>query len=145
MYFEKINLRIKENLEIVDITQKVREAVESSRIREGFAVIFTQHTTSGIRINENEEFLMEDMRNFLENLAPSSKKYKHDDIEKRDCPPDERINGHSHLKALLLGASETIPIKNNLLCLGKWQSIFYMDLDGCNRERHVIIQVFGEK
>jgi len=142
---EEIEIKIKEKLEFVDITGRVKEVVKKSGIREGFVVVFTTHTTSAIRINENERFLIEDMKSFLEKLAPSSGYYKHDNIAERECPPDERINGHSHLKALLLGASETIPITNGEICLGKWQSVFYVDLDGGDRKRKISLQVFGEK
>jgi secondary thiamine-phosphate synthase enzyme len=144
MYWREIKLNIEEKLEFVDITDKIKRIVKESKVKEGLVNIYTKHTTSAIRINENEPFLIEDMKHFLEYLVPSSARYKHDDIANRNCPPNERINGHSHLKALLLGTSETIPIKNYKLCLGKWQSIFYVDLDGGNRKRKVLVQILGK-
>lgn len=143
--YKEINLHIKEKFEFIDITKRVKEIVRKSKVKNGFVIIFTKHTTSAVRINENEKFLVEDMKKFLDNLVPCSKNYKHDNITERNCPPNERINGHSHLKALLLGTSETIPIKNYQLCLGIWQSIFYIDLDGGNRKRKVIVQILGDK
>ena len=139
-----ITLKIDEKLQFVDITSKVKDIVSESGIRNGLVTIFTKHTTSAIRINENETRLIDDMKYFLERLAPSFWRYRHDDIDKRNCPPDERINGHSHLKALLLGSSESIPIINSKLDIGKWQSIFFVDLDGGNRERTISVQVIGE-
>ena len=127
-----------------DITSQVREAVSKSGITEGIACIFSMHTTSCIRINENEERLLYDFKSFLERLAPASARYLHDDIEKRDCPKDEPLNGHSHLKSLLLGASETVPVVNGEMLLGKWQSIFHVDLDGVNRQRKVMVKVMGD-
>ena len=145
MYSKEIEFDVAKKLELLDITEKVKEAVKESGIQHGLVSVYTKHTTSAIRINENEPLLMEDMKHLLESLVPSSHKYHHDNFEKRNCPPNERINGHSHLKALLLGTSETIPIMNSELCLGKWQSVFYVDLDGGNRKRKIIIQILGDK
>ncbi len=133
-----------ERLQFTDITKKIREIVKKSNIRHGIVNIYSTHTTSCIRVNENESRLIYDFKSFLEKLAPSSESYRHDDIDKRDCPPDERINGHSHCKSLLLSASETIPITNGKLELGKWQSIFHVDLDGGDRKRNVIVKLLGE-
>ena len=78
----------------------------------------------------------------MENLAPVAKKYRHDEIEKRDCPPDEPENGHAHLKKLLLGSSETIPIENGELQLGQWQTIMLAEFDG-PKERTVILKILS--
>lgn len=143
-YSSTVSIISNERLQFIDITQKMKEIVKKSNIRNGIASVYSTHTTSCIRINENEPRIIDDFKCFLEELAPSSKSYRHDDINKRNCPKDERINGHSHCKSLLLGASETIPIINNKLQLGKWQSIFHVDLDGNNRKRKIIVKVIGE-
>jgi secondary thiamine-phosphate synthase enzyme len=143
-YNTTISLASTERLQFIDITQKIGEIVKKSNINQGIACVYSTHTTSCIRINENEPRLIDDFKSFLEDLAPSSKSYRHDDIDKRNCPKDERINGHSHLKALLLGSSESIPIVNNKLQLGKWQSVFHVDLDGSNRQRSIMVTVIGE-
>lgn len=133
-----------ERLQFTDISDRIREIVKKSKVQYGIATVYTPHTTCAIRINENEKRLIDDLKNLLERLAPSSKSYRHDDINKRDCPPDERINGHSHCKSLLLGASEAIPIKDYQLTLGKWQAVFHIDLDGLNRERNIEVYLMGE-
>ena len=143
-YNTVISTKSNEMLQFMDITEKIREMVKKSNIKNGFINVYSPHTTSCIRINENEPRLIDDFKSFLEKLAPFSESYRHDDIELRDCPPDERINGHSHCKSLLLGASETIPIINSELQLGRWQAVFHVDLDGRNRERKVLVNVFGE-
>ncbi|MCK9463337.1 MAG: secondary thiamine-phosphate synthase enzyme YjbQ [Proteobacteria bacterium] len=108
-------------------------------IENGICVIFTPHTTCGVKILEDESLLVRDMESFLERIAPKCGVYAHDDIEKRDVPPTERINGYSHIRAMVLPQSLTVPVKDGKLTLGKWQSIFLIELDG-NREREVIVK-----
>jgi len=144
-YTKKLKIRLKKETDFVDITEQVKQIVSASKIEHGFVLVFTMHTTSAIRINENEKFLLQDMKELLERIVPKKHSYRHDQLEKRDCPPNERINGHSHLRSLLMGASEVIPLYKGKLCLGKWQSIFFVELDGYARERNVIVQVYGER
>lgn len=143
-YDTTISITSNEKLQFVDITNKLKEIVNKSKIKNGIINIYSTHTTSCIRINESEPRLINDFKSLLEKLVPSSHSYRHDDIDKRNCPKNERINGHSHCKSLLLGASETVPIINKELQLGKWQSIFHVDLDGCRRKRKVLVKVLGE-
>ncbi len=140
----QIHIRPTERFDFRDITNDVKSFVSGCGVTTGFVIVFTHHTTSCIRINEHEKHLMDDFKYFLENVAPSTKTYRHDDISKRDCPDDEPLNGHAHCKSLLLNSSETVPIVNGQLQLGKWQSIFHLDLDGNNRERTVTVMVAGE-
>lgn len=135
-----INLETKKSIELIDITERINDLIKNSEVNNGFVIIFTKHTTTGIRINENEDRLIKDIELFLEKISPISSRYLHDDIELRDCPPNERKNAHSHLKSLVLNSSETIPIKEGQLILGKWQFILFLELDGKRkREIHVII------
>jgi secondary thiamine-phosphate synthase enzyme len=132
---EEEAISTKEEFQIIDITDKIENYIKKNKIKKGIAVITTKHTTTAIRINENEPLLIKDISNFLNELVSKDKDYFHDDISKRkNCPEDEPKNAHAHLKALLMGASETIPIKDGKLSLGKWQRIFFIELDG-PRER----------
>jgi secondary thiamine-phosphate synthase enzyme len=135
---------VDERLRFTDITDRIRALAEGSSIKNGIATIYTTHTTCAIRINENEARLIGDLKNILEKLAPEHARYSHDDIQYRDCPPDERINGHSHCKAILLGASETIPLVDCKLLMGKYQSVFHIDLDGVNRTRNIEVCIMGQ-
>ena len=119
--------------ELIDITDRVRAAVQESGIREGICVISTRHTTSSIIINENERGLRNDILGMLENVIPENKGYAHDQIDN---------NAHSHLRAVLLGMSETIPVEDGHLILGTWQRIFFVELDG-PRKRSVNIKIIG--
>jgi secondary thiamine-phosphate synthase enzyme len=131
------------HLEFVDITDRVALAVGESGVCDGFAVVFSRHTTAGIRINEHEPLLLEDMAKLLEQLAPAGG-YRHDDFQLRtvNLTDNERVNGHSHCRSLLLGASETVPVAAGRLLLGRWQRIFLVELDGPS-DREYIVQVVG--
>jgi secondary thiamine-phosphate synthase enzyme len=120
-------------VEIVDITHQLEEQVISSGVSEGLVNVFTKHSTSGIVINENESRLLGDFLNILESLVPQNDGYGHDTIDN---------NADAHLRAFILGGSQTIPITNGKLDLGTWQSIFFVELDG-PRNRKVKITIMG--
>ena len=128
-------LKFKTNGTFTDITSCVVPTIEN-----GFCVLSSMHTTCGLAILENESLLKKDMEAFLERTAPKCGIYAHDDIAKRDVPPDERINGFSHIRSMLFPTSLVIPVENKKLVLGKWQTIFLLELDP-QRERTIY---FGE-
>jgi secondary thiamine-phosphate synthase enzyme len=130
--------------EFMDITQEVKDVLARSEISEGSVLVFTRHTTAAIEINEHEPLLMEDLKQFLLRIAPRDGDYKHNDffIRTANMTEDECPNGHAHCQHLLLGTSETIPIVDSELLLGRWQRIFLIELDR-PRERQVFVQVQG--
>lgn len=137
-------LQTERHLEFVDVTDRVTRCVAESGVRDGFAVVFSRHSTAGIRINEHEPLLLEDMARLLDRLAPQAESYRHDDFSVRtvNLTENERVNGHSHCRSLLLGASETVPISGGRLLLGRWQRVFLVELDG-PRQRELVLQVVG--
>jgi len=126
-----IEIKTSRRIEIVDITDKVREIVEKHDVTDGIVVVYTKHTTTAIIINENESGLKEDITNILEKLVPSRAGYMHDRIDN---------NADSHLRAILLGNSVVVPITNGRLDLGTWQRIMFIELDG-PRTRRVVVKV----
>ena len=126
-----------------DLMSGIRDAVSSSGVTNGFVTVTSQHTTTAIAINENEERLVEDVKSFLTRLIPPTDKYLHNDIAMRDCPPDEPENAHSHLAAMLLGSSEVITLTEGKLVLGQYQSVMLYELDG-PRRRKVNLQIIGD-
>jgi secondary thiamine-phosphate synthase enzyme len=126
-----------------DITAQLRSRVADSGIQNGFVTVTSQHTTTALGINEYEPRLVEDVKAFLKRLIPPRDSYLHNDIQLRDCPPDEPQNAHSHLAAMLLGSSEVIPVQAATLLLGQYQSVVLYELDG-PRDRCVSVQVYGE-
>ena len=131
--------------EFIDITHWVSECVTDSQVSNGFAVVYSKHTTAAVKINENEPLLLADMAAFLEQTAPRHAPYQHNDFAIRtvNMTPDESPNGHAHLQHLLLGTSETVPILNGEMQFGVYQSIFFIELDH-PRNREVMVQVVGE-
>ena len=138
-----IELETGVGISIHDITPNILESVTSAGIRNGFVTVTSQHTTTSIAINENEHRLIDDVKTFFTRLIPPNERYLHNDIELRDCPPDEPENAHSHLAAMLLGSSEVIALVEGQLVLGQYQSVMLYELDG-PRQRKVNIQVYGE-
>ena len=123
----------------IDITSDVVNFCQSMSQKNGLVNIFSRHTTCCVKILEDELLHKTDVRFFLDKIAPKWKepegdhkniKYLHDLVSLReDCPPDEPINGHSHIRSLFFNSSETIPVIDGAPILGKWQSIFVVELD----------------
>ncbi|MGB5275768.1 MAG: secondary thiamine-phosphate synthase enzyme YjbQ [Gammaproteobacteria bacterium] len=139
-----IELDTGEGISLHDIVPDIKQAVAKSVIKNGFVTVTSQHTTTAIVINENEERLLEDVKKFLTRLIPPNDRYLHNDIALRDCPEDEPENAHSHLAAMLLGSSEVIALAEGELVLGQYQSVMLYELDG-PRKRRVSVQVYGEQ
>jgi heptaprenyl diphosphate synthase len=130
--------------EFVDITDRIRQEIQRSGLRDGRVYLQSLHTTVGIAVNENEPLLLSDFQGLLERLAPAGAGYEHDDFSRRlDIQVDEPINGHAHCRQLLLSPSATLLVEQGRLVLGRWQSVFAVELDG-PRPREVAIQLDGD-
>jgi|SRR5579872_3890465 len=126
--------------QFIDVTQVVSDLLALSQMRNGVAVVTSQHTTASIKVNENEPELLRDMEEFLCRIAPPERYYRHNDFSIRtvNVEEDECPNAHSHCQHLLLSASESVPVLNGRLHLGKWQRIFLIELDR-PRPRDVVV------
>jgi secondary thiamine-phosphate synthase enzyme len=140
----RIPLQSDEPTQFVDITDQILTVVRESGIANGAVVVYAQHTTAGITINEAEPLLLGDMCRLLDRFASREDEYQHDDLSIRtvNLEPNERKNGHAHCQRLFIGASESIPLANGDVQLGKWQRVFFVELDG-PRPRSVTVQVMG--
>ncbi|WP_455364779.1 secondary thiamine-phosphate synthase enzyme YjbQ [[Eubacterium] cellulosolvens] len=132
-------LKTRRNFELIDITDLVKKKVSDSQITNGIVTVYTSHTTCAVEINELEKSLLDDYEVFLEKVAPFEGEYGHN----RTCL-DGRLNTHSHLRSLFMNTSETIPIQEKKLLLGRWQTIFFVELDGPRDERRFYIHILGE-
>jgi len=143
-HHDEIRLRTTECLEFVDLTSYVANIVARSGIRHGIVNVQTKHTTTALIINENEPLLLNDLKRMLDNYAPRDGEYEHNDFSRRiDIPPDEPANGHSHCKALFLPSSIMLNLANGKLQLGRWQSLFLIELDEA-RDRYISVLVMGQ-
>lgn len=143
-YQKKLQLETKKQFEMLDITNYVRTAVVESGIKEGMVTVFSPHTTASIRLNHFEPLLIQDLMKTLYRLIPLDVSYSHDLFEVRqNVAPNERSNGHAHVKAFLLGSSENLIIQRGELLVGQKQSIFFIELDG-GRSREAWVKIIGE-
>jgi secondary thiamine-phosphate synthase enzyme len=141
----RVRIRTTEAAGVVDLTERVEGFLRSARLETGWVNVQTQHTTTGICVNENEPLLLTDLLALLERLAPRGAGYGHDELHLRvGVGPDERPNGHAHAKALLLRTAETLNVAGGRLQLGRWQHVLLVELDG-PREREVSLLAMGER
>lgn len=132
---KEITVHTRKKNDIVDINDQVLEIARESKIKDGICNVFTAHATAAIIINENADPNVSiDFLDALNELVKEGR-WRHDRIDN---------NGAAHIKAAIVGPSETIPIKDSRLMLGRWQSIMLADFDG-PRERKVIVSIIGNK
>ncbi|MDI9617415.1 MAG: secondary thiamine-phosphate synthase enzyme YjbQ [Methanothrix sp.] len=133
-----IEFDTKGDADMVDITPMVVNAVQSSGVTDGIVVLFVPGATGAVTTIEHEPGLIADMRRALEMIAPEHEEYEHN----RRWGDD---NGHSHIRASLIGPSLTVPVVNSALSLGRWQQIVFIDMDNRPRRRRLVLQIMGEK
>lgn len=134
---KNIHLKTKGFCDLVDLTEEARKFIRDQGVQNGQILIFAFGSTCGITTIEYEPNLIRDFKELMEKLVPQDRNYHHN----RTWGDN---NGFSHLRASLIGPSVTVPIKNGELKLGTWQQIVLCDFDNQEREREVILQVFGE-
>ena len=134
---QELRFRTHREGEILDITDKTQRVIESSRMRSGVAVLFVPGSTGAITTIEYEPGLLADLPVALERLAPKDASYEH---EKRWHDG----NGHSHIRASIIGPDLSVPFRDKKLTLGTWQQIVFLELDVRPRDRTVIVQLVGE-
>ena len=141
----RLAIRTREAVEVVDLTARIEAFLAAAGVEAGWVNVQSRHTTAGIVVNENEAGLVQDAIALLERLAPRGRGYAHDELHRRPgVPPDERLNGHAHAKALLLRTAETVNVAGARLQLGTWQRVLLVELDG-PREREVSMLALGER
>lgn len=132
-----ISLSTRGNADIQDITDQIANAVSKSGITSGIVAVFCPSSTSALTTIEFEGGALSDLRRLFDEIIPSNREYAH----------NERWhdgNGHSHVRAALLGPSITIPFVDGQLTLGTWQQVIYVDFDNRARQRKLIVQLIGE-
>ncbi len=135
---EKIKVETEGNCDIVDITEQVSKAAAQSGINNGTVTLFNVGSTAGITTTEYEPGLVNyDIAAAFEKIAPQNGRYEHEETWHDD-------NGHSHVRASLLGPSLSVPVVDGRLMLGTWQQIILVDFDTRSRTRTVVCQIIGE-
>lgn len=141
----RITISTRHPTEFIDLTVRLQQLVSASGVQTGFVNVQTLHTTTAIVVNEHEPLLLADFQELLERLAPSHGGYRHDDATVRtvNLTDEERVNGHAHCRALFLPSSAALNIVRGRLQLGRWQRVFFVELDG-PRHREVSFVVVGD-
>lgn len=121
--------------EYINITQEVKDALHKSGISEGMVLISAMHITAAVYVNDAELGLIQDIEEWLQNIAPEGTDYHHHRTGE--------VNGDAHLKSLLMHHQVIVPVTEGRLDLGPWQQIYYAEFDGQRRKR-VIIKILGE-
>lgn len=127
---EKINIKTRQRIELVDITEKIQDIVTRSKVKEGICFVFCPHTTAGLTINENADpSVQRDIMDALNKLVPTGAGYSH-----------AEGNADSHIKSSLFGSSLTIFIEGGQLAFGTWQGVYFCEGDG-PRSREVWVRI----
>jgi len=126
------NFSTKGEIDFIDLTDKVQEAVSQSRVKNGLVHVYAPHATGILILTESEYSLLSDIKAFLEEIIPKHRAYRHPS------------NAHSHLRSVLLPPDKTIPVVDGRVEFGTWQSLVFVETDVHPRTRSVIIQVLGE-
>ncbi len=134
---KRISLQTKGQCDIIDITPQVEQQITETDISDGTDTLFVAGSTAGISTIEFESGLLSDFQDMWQRNIPTDIPYKHDRAWGDG-------NGHSHVRASLLGASLVVPFNSKRLTLGTWQQIVVVDFDNRPRSRQVVLQVMGE-
>jgi len=121
--------------EYINITNRVEEIVQKSGVQEGMVLVSAMHITAGVYVNDAESGLIQDIDEWLEDLAPFRRDYRHHRTGE--------TNGDAHLKNLLIHHEVVLPITKGSLDLGPWQQVYYAEFDG-QRKKRVVVKVMGE-
>ncbi len=135
---DRVSVETRGDADILDLTERVQELVKKHGFREGQALVFVSGSTAGITTIEYEPGLLKDLPEAFERLAPRGLDYHHEQAWHDG-------NGHSHVRASLLGPSVTVPFAAGKLLTGTWQQIVLVDFDNRPRRRDVVVQLSGER
>ena len=137
VFYEEINLKTNGEVDIIDITDDIQNVISKSKIKSGIVCVFCPGSTGTITTVEYEPGLKKDIPRALQKIVPKGEHYDHHETWHDD-------NGHSHVRASLMGPGITIPIKNGKVIHGTWQQIVFVELDTSPRSRNIIVQIVGE-
>jgi len=132
---KEIKISTKAKYDVVDIQKQVESIVKESKVKNGLCNVFVAHATAAVIINENyDPNVCDDIIDAMAELVKEGK-WRHDRVDD---------NAAAHIKSAIIGPSETIPVKDGKLILGRWQNIIVCDFDGPREERSVFVSVIGE-
>ncbi len=134
---QKIHRKTNGAPDLIDLTHELHQELKQSGLKQGMMTVFVIGSTAGITTFEYEPGLVKDMARVYEQIAPSNRRYAHDDTWHDD-------NGFSHVRAAIQGCSLAVPFEKAKLMLGTWQQVVLADFDNRPRDRTVVVQMIGQ-
>jgi secondary thiamine-phosphate synthase enzyme len=134
---DSFHLSTRGHSQVIDVTAEVDAIVARHDLSEGQVLVFVPGATAGLTTLEFEPGLVRDLPEMFERIAPRAARYEHEQMWHDG-------NGHSHVRAALLGPSLTVPVRGGKMLLGTWQQIVLLDFDNRSREREIVVQLTGE-
>jgi secondary thiamine-phosphate synthase enzyme len=122
--------------DVIDLTEGVESVLESSGVENGMVSVFVPGSTAAVTAMEHEPGGVRDLRAALERLVPAQGDYEHNRL-------NNDTNSHAHIRAAIVGPSESVPVRDGSLALGTWQQLVLVDFDDRPRQRTVVVQVIG--
>jgi secondary thiamine-phosphate synthase enzyme len=135
--YEELKLATQGDGDILDLTPDAQKAIDNAGLRDGLCTVFVAHSTCGITTIEHEPGCNADLNAILESVSPRDRRWEHNER-------NADTNGHSHVRAALVGPSVTVPFRDGTLALGVWQKVVCVDFDDRPRSRRVVVQLLGE-
>ena len=135
-FFHEISFQTRGNSDMIDVTAEIAAWLKTTSVKEGILAVFVPGSTGALTTIEYEPGLIRDFPELMEKLIPSRQSYHHDQTWHDG-------NGHSHLRASLLGPSLTVPVHRGELTLGTWQQIVFVDFDNRPRSRRIVLQLLA--
>ncbi|HET9729251.1 MAG TPA: secondary thiamine-phosphate synthase enzyme YjbQ [Acidimicrobiia bacterium] len=134
--YEELSLDTQGDGDILDLTADAQKALDNAGFRDGLCTVFVAHSTCGMTTIECEPGCNADLNAVLEGIAPETGRWEHNER-------NADTNGHSHVRAAMIGPSVTIPFASGELCLGTWQKVVCIDFDDRPRSRRLVVQLLG--
>jgi len=139
VHAQTFTIQTSQRIELIDLTERVMVLTREAGVREGMVSVSSMHTTVALFVNESQVALLADIQQFLEHIVRQDADWLHNNPAHSDC---DRLNADSHLRAVLLGHSVTLPVSGGEVVLGRWQRLLMAELDG-PRERTLRLTVMG--
>jgi secondary thiamine-phosphate synthase enzyme len=133
---EEFTLATSGDGEVIDVTLHAQKTIDNSGLHDGLCTVFVAHSTCGVTTIEHEPGCNADLNRVLDGVAPQDDRWEHNER-------NADTNGHSHVRAALIGPSVTVPFVNGQLCVGTWQKIVCIDFDDRPRSRRLVVQLLG--
>jgi secondary thiamine-phosphate synthase enzyme len=136
-HLEELTLSTRGDAEVIDVTADAQKGIDNSGLQNGLCTVFVAHSTCAVTTIEYEPGCNTDLATVLEQIAPEQSAWEHN-------ARNADTNGHSHVRAALMGPSVTVPFANGQLIVGHWQKIVCIDFDDRPRSRRLVVQLLGD-